>query len=119
MADLAEMARQLGQALSRTDEYQTLRRAISAADDDREIQELTSRLQELEERVHGALERGVKPDAQLEQEYDGVVNKLQASSTYQRLVASQANFDRIVQRVNLTIQKGLEEGGQSRIIIPG
>jgi cell fate (sporulation/competence/biofilm development) regulator YlbF (YheA/YmcA/DUF963 family) len=104
------MARALGQALARTDEYQTLRRAIQAADGDREIQELTNRLQELEERVHGALERGMKPDAALEGEYEGVVGKLQAS---------QANFDKIVQRVNLTIQKGLEEGGTSRIIIPG
>ena len=119
MADLGEMARALGQALARTEEYQTLRRAIQAADGDREIQELTNRLQELEERVHGALERGMKPDAALEGEYEGVVGKLQASSTYQRLVASQANFDKIVQRVNLTIQKGLEEGGTSRIIIPG
>ena len=119
MADLVEMARELGQALARTEEYQTLRRAISSADGDREIQELTRRLQVLEERVQGILERGERPEQALEEEYESVVSRLQASSTYQRLIASQANFDKIVQRVNLTIQKGLEEGGTSRIIIPG
>lgn len=118
MADIVEMARDLGRALARTDEYQALRRAISAADDDREIGELTGRLESLEERLHAALQRGEKPEAQIQAEYEGMVERLQASSTYQRLVASQANFDRVVQRVNQTIAKGLEEGAESRIILP-
>jgi cell fate (sporulation/competence/biofilm development) regulator YlbF (YheA/YmcA/DUF963 family) len=118
MADLMEMARNLGGAMARTDEYQILKRAISAADDDREIAELTHRLEKLEERVHAALSRGKSPDKELQDEYEGVVTRLQASSTYQRLIAAQANFDRIVQRVNQTIAQGLEEGAQSRIILP-
>jgi cell fate (sporulation/competence/biofilm development) regulator YlbF (YheA/YmcA/DUF963 family) len=118
MADLMEMARDLGRSMARTDEYQTLRRAITAADDDREIGELTRRLEELESRVHDALEQGRKPDAELQNEYETAVSRLQASSTYQRLVAAQANFDRVVQRVNQTIAQGLDEGAQSRIIIP-
>ena len=119
MADIGEMARELGQMLARTEEYQTLKRAVSVADEDREIQELMRRLQEVEQRVRAQLERGEKPEASLEQEYDAVLSRLQASSIYQSLVASQSNFDKVVQRVNQTIQKGLEEGGQSRIIIPG
>ena len=118
MADLNEMARDLGRAMARTDEYQTLRRAISSADDDREITELTRRLEQLEERVHAALAQGKHPERELQEEYDSVVTKLQASSTYQRLIAAQSNFDRIVQRVNQTIAQGLEEGAQSRIILP-
>jgi cell fate (sporulation/competence/biofilm development) regulator YlbF (YheA/YmcA/DUF963 family) len=118
MADLSEMARDLGRAMARTDEYQTLRRAISSADEDREITELTRRLEQLEERVHAALAQGRHPDQELQQEYDGVVTRLQASSTYQRLIAAQSNFDRVVQRVNQTIAQGLEEGAQSRIILP-
>lgn len=119
MADIMGMARDLGKSLARTEEYQALKRAISAADDDREIAELTNRLQELEERVHASLQQGRKPEAELEDEYESVVSRLQASSTYQRLVAAQANFDKVVQRVNQTIQQGLQEGAESRIIIPG
>jgi cell fate (sporulation/competence/biofilm development) regulator YlbF (YheA/YmcA/DUF963 family) len=118
MADLTEMARDLGRAMAHTDEYQILKRAISSADDDREITELTRRLEKLEERVHMALSQGRHPEKELQEEYDGVVTKLQASSTYQRLIAAQSNFDRIVQRVNQTIAQGLEEGAQSRIILP-
>ena len=118
MADLMEMAKDLGRAMARTEEYQTLRRAITLADDDREINELTRRLEALESRVHDALEQGKKPEAEVQNEYETAVSRLQASSTYQRLVAAQANFDRIVQRVNQTIAQGLDEGAQSRIIIP-
>jgi cell fate (sporulation/competence/biofilm development) regulator YlbF (YheA/YmcA/DUF963 family) len=118
MADLMEMAKDVGRAMARTEEYQALRRAISLADDDREIGELTQRLEALEARVHDALEHGKKPEPELQSEYEIAVTRLQASSTYQRLVASQANFDRIVQRVNQAIAQGLDEGAQSRIIIP-
>jgi cell fate (sporulation/competence/biofilm development) regulator YlbF (YheA/YmcA/DUF963 family) len=118
MADLMEMARDLGKAMARTEEYQALKRAISLADDDREIAELTRRLESLEARVHDALEQGKKPELELQNEYEAAVSRLQASSTYQRLIAAQSNFDRVVQRVNQTIAQGLDEGAQSRIIIP-
>jgi len=118
MADILEMAKDLGRTLARTEEYQTLRRAISLADGDRDIVELTSRLEALEGRVHAALQEGKRPPKEVQEEYDSVMGRLEASAAYQRLVSAQANFDKIVQRVNLTIQKGLEEAAESRIILP-
>lgn len=118
MAELMDMARDLGRMLARTDEYQALKRAISLADEDREIGELTRRLETLEERLQTALARGEQPEDQLRDEYESTVVRLQGSSTYQRLVAAQTNFDKVVQRVNGTIAKGLEEGAESRIILP-
>jgi cell fate (sporulation/competence/biofilm development) regulator YlbF (YheA/YmcA/DUF963 family) len=120
MPDIYEMAKDLGTSMARTDEYQALRRAISAADDDREMGELTRKLEALEdeEQVHVMHERGQNPPQALQDEYEQVVMKLQSSAVYQRLVAAQSNFDRIVQRVNQTIAKGLEEGATSRIILP-
>jgi cell fate (sporulation/competence/biofilm development) regulator YlbF (YheA/YmcA/DUF963 family) len=118
MADLQEMARDLGRTMARTDEYQALRRAISLADEDRDIVELTQRLEALEARVQAAFEQGKNPEPEVQQEYETAVSRLQASATYQRLVAAQSNFDKVVQRVNQTIAQGLEEGAQSRIILP-
>jgi len=118
MADIMDMARDLGRSMAHTEEYQALRRAITMADEDREIGELTRRLEELEGRVHAALEQGRNPDAEIQEEYESAVNRLEASATYQRLVAAQANFDKVVQRVNQTIAQGLEQGAQSRIILP-
>ena len=117
MAGLNDMAKDLGNALARTDEYQALKRAISAADDDREIAELRSELEKLERQIETSLRAGKEPDEEIREAYETAVGKLQSISTYQRLVAAQANFDKVVQRVNRTIMEGLEEGAQSRIIL--
>jgi cell fate (sporulation/competence/biofilm development) regulator YlbF (YheA/YmcA/DUF963 family) len=117
MAGIMDMAKDLGSALARTDEYQVLRRAAHAADDDRDIAELRSKLEGLEGRIATALRGGHDPDEDVAREYEEAVSRLQANSTYQRLVSAQANFDKIVQKVNDTIQRGLEEGADSRIIL--
>lgn len=117
MAGIMEQAKSLGNALARTDEYQALRRAIQSSDDDREIAELRSTLQRLEETISADLRAGKEPEKDVAEEYESAVTKLQANSTYQRLVAAQANFDKILQKVNGTIAQGMEEGAESRIIL--
>ncbi len=42
----------------------------------------------------------------------------ESSAGYQRLVASQANFDKVMARVNEAITKAMDEAGESRIVIP-
>lgn len=117
MAGIMEQARSLGNALARTDEYQALRRAIQAADDEREIAELRSELQKLEGSISADLRAGKEPEAEVAEAYEELVSRLQANATYQRLVAAQANFDKVLQKVNGTIAQGMEEGAQSRIIL--
>lgn len=117
MAGIMEQAKSLGDALARTDEYQALRRAMKAADDDREIAELRSTLQRLEGSISADLQAGKEPEKEMAEEYEAAVNKLQANGTYQRLVSAQSNFDKILQKVNATIARGMEEGAESRIIL--
>lgn len=118
MAGLQEMAKDLGQALARTDEYQALKRAISQADDDREIVELRNKIEALEETLQSKIRQGEQPDEEKVDEYEELVGELQAKPTYQKLAAAQANFDKIVQKVNQTISEGLQEGADSRIVMP-
>jgi cell fate (sporulation/competence/biofilm development) regulator YlbF (YheA/YmcA/DUF963 family) len=117
MAGLTDMAKDLGNALARTDEYQALKSAVSAADDDRDIAELRSALEKLEGQIEASLRSGKEPGDDVKESYQETVGRLQSLATYQRLVAAQANFDKIVQRVNQTIMRGLEEGAESRIIL--
>lgn len=118
MAGLMEMAKDLGQALARTDEYKALKRAISQADEDREIVELRNQIETLEEELQNSIRRGEQPDEEKVEEYEGLVGDLQAKPTYQRLASAQANFDKVVQKVNRTISEGLQEGADSRIVLP-
>lgn len=118
MAALMDMARQLGDAMARTDEYQALQRAIQSADEDRELAELKNAMGSLEERVEVALRSGQEPDDEVKQEYESTFGRLQANAAYQRLVAAQSNFDKVLMRVNETIGEGMQAGGSSRIILP-
>ena len=117
MAGIYEMAKELGGALARTDEYQALKRAMDAVGEDREITELRNRLERLESQIETSLRAGKEPDDEVKQEYGEATQELQALPGYQRLVAAQSNFEKIMYKVNQTVAEGIEEGAQSRIII--
>lgn len=117
MAGIMEQARSLGNALARTDEFQALHRARKAMDDEREIAELVSELQRLEGSLAADLRAGKEPDKAVAEEYEANASRLQANPIYQRLVAAQANFDKVLQKVNGTIAQGMDEGAESRIIL--
>jgi cell fate (sporulation/competence/biofilm development) regulator YlbF (YheA/YmcA/DUF963 family) len=117
MSGYIDKARELGNALGRTDEYQAVKRSITAADEDRDLAALRTELEGLETTIEASLRAGREPDADTGAAYETAVGKLQANATYQRLVAAQANFDKLMVKVNQAIAKGMEEGGQSRIIL--
>lgn len=117
MQEIMEMAERLGQSLARTDEYQALRRAIGASGEDRELAELQTQIQELEQAMQGRLQKGEEPTEDQAKEYESFFSRLQSNATYQRLVSAQANFDKIVSKVNDTIHRGIQKGAESRIIL--
>ncbi len=117
MAGIDEMARELGLALGRTSQYRDLQRAAERVDGDRELVTLSNRLKELEESVARSVGAGEEPAQEVTEEYEKTFGRLQASPAYQGLVAAQANFDRVLGRVNEGISKAIAEGAKSRIIV--
>lgn len=117
MAEIYEMAKELGTALARTDEYQALKRASDAAENDRDLVEIRNKLQKLESRLENELRAGREPDEDLKKEYTEAAESLQGMPAFQRVVAAQSNFEKIMHKVNETVAKGIDEGAQSRIII--
>lgn len=115
---IAEKAEELGRLLGQTDEYKALDRARKRVDDERDLVELLNRLGELEESVARALQQGEQPDEATRAAYEEAFGQLQGHVAYQGLVAAQANFDRLMGRVNEAIGKGIAAGAQSRIIFP-
>lgn len=117
MAEIYEMAKELGAALARTNEYQALKRASDAAEDDRELVELRNKLQSLERDLESQLRAGKEPDDEVKKEYTEAAEALQGMAAFQRVVAAQTNFEKVMHKVNETVAKGIEEGAQSKIII--
>jgi cell fate (sporulation/competence/biofilm development) regulator YlbF (YheA/YmcA/DUF963 family) len=118
MTRMMEMAKDLGRALAQTEEYQVLKQTVSGTADDRELAEMRTELEGLEGQIEAVLRGGEEPAEELKSGYEDAVGRLQASATYQRLVSAQANFDKVLLKVNKTIQEGIAEGAESRIIIP-
>lgn len=117
MEAVTEKARDLGRLIGQTDEYKALMRARERFSEDREAVVRVNRLAELEAIVGEALQQGQEPSEEIRNEYEKLFSELQGSPSYQGMVAGQSNFDRILQKVNEDISKGIEAGAASRIIL--
>jgi len=117
MSGIDEKARDLGNALARTEEYQALKRAMDAADEDRELVELRNRIRGVEDRIEASMRAGQEPEDDVKQAYTEAAEELQSKAGFQRLIAAQSNFEKIMMKVNETVARGIEEGAQSRIIL--
>lgn len=118
MDAIQERAREIGRLLAQTDEYQALKRANASLSDDRDAVTLVNRLTELEGEIGAVLRSGREPTTEQQEEYESSAEKLQQLTSYQRVVAAQSNFDRLMLRINEEIGKGIETGEQGRIILP-
>ena len=65
MAGIFDMAKDLGNALARTDEYQNLKRASDAAEEDRDLVDLKNRIQSIEAELQASLQSGQEPSEEL------------------------------------------------------
>jgi cell fate (sporulation/competence/biofilm development) regulator YlbF (YheA/YmcA/DUF963 family) len=116
---LEERATELGRVIGQSSEYQALRRANDALNGDRDAVALLRRMEEIRVEAQRMIERGEQPTQQMEEELDGLLMKVQANSIYQRAVAAQENFDKVMMRVNDLILDGIKKGASSSIITLG
>jgi len=115
---ISQKATELGRLLGQTPEYQAMSRARVRVGEDRDLVTRLNRLADLEQEVALALQQGRAPADTVQEEYERLVSEVQANTSYQALVAGQANLDRILQKVNEDIAQGMEAGAKSRIILP-
>ncbi|MGH7464978.1 MAG: YlbF family regulator [Longimicrobiales bacterium] len=115
---MKERAQDLGRLLGQSDEYKAVGRARDRLTADGDAVAAMSRLDALEREIAAALHSGQEPEETAKQEYEAVFSTLQASASYQGMVAAQSNFDKLLARVNEEISRGMELGAQSRIILP-
>ena len=116
---LEERATELGRVIGQSSEYQALKRANDALNGDRDAITLLKRMDEIRVQAQRMIESGEQPTQQMEEELDGLLMKVQANSIYQRAVAAQENFDKVMMRVNDLILDGIKKGASSSIITLG
>lgn len=113
---IPDKARELGRFIGQSDEYKALRRAHEHVRDVAELQEQMSRLHALAEQLERTTSEDLEPPESLVGEYNNLLSTIQADSRYQAVVAAQANFDKLMLRVNEQILEGIKKGAASPII---
>jgi cell fate (sporulation/competence/biofilm development) regulator YlbF (YheA/YmcA/DUF963 family) len=116
---IEDKARELGRLIGQSPEYQAVKRANDALSQDAAAVALLRQMEQLRIDAQQMLQRGERPTEEMEKELDGLLGQVQGQSVYQRLVAAQENFDKIMSKVNDWIVDGIERGATSSIITLG
>jgi cell fate (sporulation/competence/biofilm development) regulator YlbF (YheA/YmcA/DUF963 family) len=116
---LEQKAKELGRLIGQSTEYQSLRRSNEALNSDSQAVALLRRMEELRMSAQRMIERGETPTPEMEKELDDLLAQVQVSPVYQRAVAAQENFDKMMLRVNSWIADGIKSGVGSPIITLG
>ena len=114
-----EKARELGRLIGQSREYQELKRANDALGTDAEAVALLKQMEQLRGQAQRMIEKGERPTPEMERQLDELLSKVQVQAAYQRLIASQENFDKLMARANEWILEGIEKGAASPIIMLG
>ena len=113
---LEEKAKELGRLIGQSSEYQALKRSSEGLNEDRDAVVLLKEMERLRGEAQQLIERGEEPTAEMEQQLDSLLEKIQGRPVYQRAVAAQENFDKVMLRVNQWIMDGMKKGAASPII---
>jgi cell fate (sporulation/competence/biofilm development) regulator YlbF (YheA/YmcA/DUF963 family) len=116
---LEEKSVELGRMIGQSAEYQAVKRANEALNDDREAVATLQQMERVRQEAQQMIERGESPTPEMEQRLDELLGTIQGKTAYQRAVAAQENFDKIMLRVNNWILDGIRKGATSSIITLG
>jgi cell fate (sporulation/competence/biofilm development) regulator YlbF (YheA/YmcA/DUF963 family) len=116
---IEERAKDLGRLIGQSKEYQEMKRANDALGQDEEAVKLLKSMEQLRADAQKMIQRGERPTPEMEQQLDGLLQKVQVQPAYQRLIAAQENFDKLMARVNEWILEGIDKGASSPIIMLG
>ena len=116
---IEDKAKELGRLIGQSPEYQAVKRANDALSQDSAAVALLRQMEQLRINAQQMIQRGERPTEEMEKELDGLLGQVQGQAVYQRLVAAQENFDKIMGKVNDWIVEGIERGAASPIITLG
>lgn len=116
---IEDRALELGKMLGQTNEYKEMQRAREELEKTPEVKAQMQRVEMLTEKLEPIAKEGREPPKELSDEYESLLSSIQAHPKYQKVVAAQSNFDKMMLQVNEKIVEGIRRGAESSIIIPG
>ena len=114
-----EKAQELGRLIGQSEEYKALTRADGLLKADAECRKLLEQVRALDEEIERGARDGKEPTPDQLQRYESSIRTLQVHPVYQQWVAAQANFEKLMLKVNAQITDGIKKGAASPIITLG
>jgi len=111
-----DRALELGRLLGQSEEYRALVRATDRMKEDAECQKLLAEVERVAQQIDRAAQAGQEPNKEQVEQYDRALETAQANAVYQQVVAAQANFEKLMARMNARIYEGIKKGAASPII---
>jgi cell fate (sporulation/competence/biofilm development) regulator YlbF (YheA/YmcA/DUF963 family) len=116
---LNDKAVELGRLIGQSAEYQAVKRANEALNEDKSVMTALQRMEELRVQAQQMMQAGEQPTPEMEQELDQLLQVVQANMLYQRFIAANENFDKVMTQVNQWMLDGIKKGATSSIITLG
>jgi cell fate (sporulation/competence/biofilm development) regulator YlbF (YheA/YmcA/DUF963 family) len=113
---LEEKARDLGRVIGQSAEYQAVKKSSEALNADREAVTILQQMEKIRVDAQQMIQRGEQPTAEMEQQLDDLLSKVQTNAVYQRAMVAQENFDKVMFQVNNWIMDAMKKGATSSII---
>jgi cell fate (sporulation/competence/biofilm development) regulator YlbF (YheA/YmcA/DUF963 family) len=113
---LEEKARELGRVIGQSPEYQAVKRSSEALNGDREAVTILQQMEKIRMDAQQMIAKGEQPTAEMEEQLDDLLTKVQSNPVYQRAISAQENFDKVMYQVNNWIMDGMKKGATSSII---
>jgi cell fate (sporulation/competence/biofilm development) regulator YlbF (YheA/YmcA/DUF963 family) len=114
-----QKAQELGRLLGQSDEYKALLRASDRMKEDTTCRQLLADVERIAQDIERAAQEGREPAKEQVDQYDRALQSVQGNAVYQQVVAAQANFEKLMAKVNARIYDGMKQGAASPIITLG
>ena len=114
---LEDKAKDLGRSIGQSEEYKAVKRYSEALNADREATTILRQMEQIRQDAQSMIDRGDEPTPAMEQQLDALLQQVQGNPAYQRAIAAQDNFDKLMLRVNQWIADGIRAGATSSIIL--
>jgi len=112
-----ERATEVGRLVSQTAEFRYLKAAHEEISTDKDATSQINNMRKLQTEIMGFLEKGEEPPEDLRHQLESLSEDMQTSTRYQALISAQANFDKLMEKVQESIGSGIRAGEESRIVI--
>lgn len=112
-----ERAGEVGRLVSQTAEFRYLKAAHKEISADADATSRMDEMRKLQTEIMGYLEKGEEPPEDLRHQLEALSENMQTSTGYQALISAQANFDKLMGKVQDAIGSGIRSGEESRIVI--